>query len=59
MSTDRPIKAQYRDQERAQKIPHPGEGAAEVVSEGGEDGVGSVTGTAFGWPTGKVARSAS
>ena len=31
----------------AQEIPQPGEDAAEVVSDGGEDGVGGITGAAF------------
>ena len=34
-------------EEEAPKIPQPGEDAAEVVSDGGEDDVGSVSGAAF------------
>jgi hypothetical protein len=39
--------SQYRDQDLAQKNPEPSEDAAEVVSDGGEDGVCGVAGTAF------------
>ena len=38
---------QDHDQEKAQKSCQPGEDAAEVVSEGAEDGVGGVARTTF------------
>src|ERR1700736_3241839 len=36
-----------RDQEEAQKRPQPGEDSSEVVADGGEDGIGGVSGTTF------------
>ena len=39
--------AHYRDQDLAQESPQPGEDASEVVSDGGEDGVGGIAGATF------------
>lgn len=44
-----------RDQAEAQKSPQPCEDALEVVSNGGEDGIGGVSGTAFGIAAAEVA----
>jgi hypothetical protein len=41
------VSIEGRDQYQEQKLPEPGEDEAEVVADGGEDGIGGIAGAAL------------